>query len=556
LDSKIQDPQCLRIGIDLDNTIISYENIFHSIAKNHFLIKESENIKNDLRSFLRSKKNGEIEWQKVQADVYGKYILKAKLFEGVYRFLYRAKINGHKIFIISHKTRFSSCDKTVNLRKAATEFLEGKEILNKSFQLFDELIFSNTRAEKISEINRLGLDFFIDDLQEVLNDHKFNNNTCKILFGKPSVDSTLTSFEFWGEIESYILGNISKEEIQRISNKLNLIPPNNLEKYHSGLNSSTWGFTKKSKKFVLKVYSENKANFSRRDNEYSALKLLESNNFRNIPKLIYTNEKFGFSVISHIENTNQVLLDDKNLNKVIVFIKSLKNLSKKLPNFDLASDACISGQDIVDQIQRRLNILLNVSSTSTNMNNFLRCKFLPTFDKIVEFSKKNWPKNYSFDQQINKNLLLLNPSDIAAHNMIENRDLFFIDFEYFGYDDPVKTVSDFLLHPKNKLNSMLIKKWISETELIFKKDDPDFSQRFKASWPLYGLCWVLIFLKEFDPNSWTIRKHFKSFKGIDKDYVKFKQLAKAEHLLDYIRLSYKNFPNKRVWIKDLKNSEN
>ena len=43
----------------------------------------------------------------------------------------------------------------------------------------------------------------------------------------------------------------------------------------------------------------------------------------------------------------------------------------------------------------------------------------------------------------------LSPSDFGFHNALRRPDgrVVFLDLEYFGWDDPAKMISDFLLHP-------------------------------------------------------------------------------------------------------------
>ena len=45
------------------------------------------------------------------------------------------------------------------------------------------------------------------------------------------------------------------------------------------------------------------------------------------------------------------------------------------------------------------------------------------------------------------------PSDFGFHNSLRRPDgsLAFVDFEYFGWDDPVKLTADILLHPGRPL---------------------------------------------------------------------------------------------------------
>ena len=47
------------------------------------------------------------------------------------------------------------------------------------------------------------------------------------------------------------------------------------------------------------------------------------------------------------------------------------------------------------------------------------------------------------------------PSDFGFHNSLRRRDgsLAFVDFEYFGWDDPVKLSADIMLHPGKPLSA-------------------------------------------------------------------------------------------------------
>jgi hypothetical protein len=60
-----------------------------------------------------------------------------------------------------------------------------------------------------------------------------------------------------------------------------------------------------------------------------------------------------------------------------------------------------------------------------------------------------------FDAELAEEMRTLSPSDFGFHNAIRKTDgtLCFIDFEYFGWDDPVKLTADFLHHPGMALSN-------------------------------------------------------------------------------------------------------
>jgi thiamine kinase-like enzyme len=87
--------------------------------------------------------------------------------------------------------------------------------------------------------------------------------------------------------------------------------------------------------------------------------------------------------------------------------------------------------------------------------------------------------------------------------------LYFLDFEYFGRDDPVKLMADFVWHPGMNLNDSQKNTWLKGISTIFKKD-PNLNDRFYAAWPLYGLRWSLILLNEFLKDGWQKRVYANS----------------------------------------------
>ena len=102
----------------------------------------------------------------------------------------------------------------------------------------------------------------------------------------------------------------------------------------------------------------------------------------------------------------------------------------------------------------------------------------------------------------------LSPSDFGFHNALETQsgEIFFLDFEYFGWDDPAKTVCDFLLHPGMALSPSL--KLQFATSLVRGLPwSQGLRERVAAYYPLFGLKWCLILLNEFLPNQ-ILRRRF------------------------------------------------
>ena len=65
-------------------------------------------------------------------------------------------------------------------------------------------------------------------------------------------------------------------------------------------------------------------------------------------------------------------------------------------------------------------------------------------------------------------------------------------------------------------------------------DDADFTARFNALLPLFGLRWVLLLLNEFLPERWQVRVNAGGNKSNDWTQAKMRQLARAESLLESV----------------------
>ncbi|ACS78628.1 hypothetical protein [Maridesulfovibrio salexigens] len=172
------------IGIDLDNTIIRYDNSLYGIAvERGFIPKDTPRIKRVIRDKVRSA-YGDIEWQKLQIAIYGTHMSRAELMPGVWNFLEGLKEREIKFQIISHKTRYPNYGESkVDLRAAAIEFLRQHNFFSESGLglTADDVFFLPTRADKIATINRLQCFLFIDDLKELYLEPDFPQQTAKIL---------------------------------------------------------------------------------------------------------------------------------------------------------------------------------------------------------------------------------------------------------------------------------------------------------------------------------------------------------------------------------------
>jgi len=198
----------IRIGIDLDNTLVCYDELFHLAAREELLIEPSlPKRKEAIRDATRLLPDGEQRWTRLQAMVYGPRISQATLFEGAGVFLQHCAKQHAPVKIVSHKTPFAMLDnQPIDLRQAAREWLEAKGFFSSLKLSRNDVFFESTRAEKLERIRSLRCTHFIDDLAEVFAEPAFPPATQKLLFaphGTAAANPETRVFAHWRELDRF-----------------------------------------------------------------------------------------------------------------------------------------------------------------------------------------------------------------------------------------------------------------------------------------------------------------------------------------------------------------
>jgi hypothetical protein len=205
----------LRIGIDFDNTIITYDEVFCTMAKSLGLVDPGfSGRKQAVRDAIRLLPEGEHAWQRLQGQVYGKGITAATMVEGFAAFLRRCSTEHCALAVVSHKTEYGHFDPDrINLRQAALDWMAAQGLFAGDDAIaLGNVYFEGTRAEKLGRISALGLTHFIDDLEEVLTDPRFPPNVKRILFadGAPPPGAPYIVCSTWQDIEHQVFNGAGR----------------------------------------------------------------------------------------------------------------------------------------------------------------------------------------------------------------------------------------------------------------------------------------------------------------------------------------------------------
>ena len=301
-----------------------------------------------------------------------------------------------------------------------------------------------------------------------------------------------------------------------------------------GRNSRIWRVVSGGRAFALKQYP------SRRDDprdrlstEVGALRLMERHGIDTVPRVLGVDGERGFALLSWIDGSDVAEVSDADIDAAIVFLTAVHGLraapwaAEQPP----AAEACLCGREIEQQIHGRLARLRDTAQGEHQLIDFIDKYVAPRLAfESPKAHRSVTAAGLAFDVELPQEWRSLVPSDFGFHNSLRRPDgsLAFLDFEYFGWDDPVKLTADIVLHPGRPLEPTQRQRFRQAATRLYG-GDPAFAGRLSAYLPLFGLRWVLILLNEFIPERWQ-RRVLAGETGSWSD-VKARQLAHARAFL-------------------------
>ena len=170
----------MRLGIDLDNTLVCYDELFAKLAEETGLLAPGvARNKQAIRDYLRAA-GREDQWTVMQGLAYGSRMGDAECFADATSFLQRCRASGVDWWIISHRSRVPYLGDPIDLHDAARRWLVNSGLISSGDlqRVFLEL----TVDAKLARIRDVGCDVFIDDLTELLLHAAFPKGVRRVLF--------------------------------------------------------------------------------------------------------------------------------------------------------------------------------------------------------------------------------------------------------------------------------------------------------------------------------------------------------------------------------------
>ena len=227
-----------------------------------------------------------------------------------------------------------------------------------------------------------------------------------------------------------------------------------------GRNSRIWRVRSGERAFALKQYPPRQDDpRDRLSTEVGALRLMERYQHRHVSRACSASmESAAMRLLSWIDGSDVTEVSDADIDAAVAFLAAIHGLRATpwAAEQPLAAEACLCGEEIERQIGAAADAACGRSLASEPelidfIDHSVRTRSSP--GRAAEARAAMAAAGLDFGAELPQEWRSLVPSDFGFHNSLRRSDgsLAFVDFEYFGWDDPVKLTADILLHPGRTL---------------------------------------------------------------------------------------------------------
>ena len=271
--------------------------------------------------------------------------------------------------------------------------------------------------------------------------------------------------------------------------------------------------------------------------EFGAIRFLWQNGIRVIPQAIADDRDHHCAIYEYLdgEPPDRGGVAGADVDALVDFLGRMQALRDRpgAAVIGIASEASFSLAAVAAHVEARAD-RLRTSARAAALQLWMSDAFTPLQREIFQwYDSAAADAGQPLRAELEPARRTLSPSDFGFHNAIRRPDgsLAFVDFEYFGWDDPAKTVVDFLLHPGMTLSEAL-KRRFADQMLGALRLVPGLAARARLVYPMFGLKWCLILLNDFLPDRATTAT----------PETRAVQLQKADALAARIKREYADNP--------------
>ena len=270
-----------------------------------------------------------------------------------------------------------------------------------------------------------------------------------------------------------------------------------------GRNNTVWRVICGNDSFLLKNYfwSESDSR-DRLGQEWAFLEFLESIGSRKSPAPLAKIPAARFALLEFIAGAPPVTIDEDDIEDAAIFFTTINAHRHLETNLPPVSEAAFSIDAHLAATARRVEMLNQIQPSTPDHNAaiaFVESTLQPLWE-IIRHRIARLP-TATRSAFLPDSRRCLSPSDFGFHNALRQPDgtLRYLDFEYAGWDDPAKTLIDFINQPDRILPDPLATHFLEKTIPLFP-DSTELRDRIEVLTPLYQLKWACICLNTFLPG--------------------------------------------------------
>jgi hypothetical protein len=327
------------------------------------------------------------------------------------------------------------------------------------------------------------------------------------------------------------------DAVEEAAARLAPAPVTAIEEVRKGGNSRVFKITTAAGHYALKKYPADDTR-DRQGAEARALAFFARAGLAQAPRLVAADESLRASLLSWVEGAAVAQVSDADVAQFVQFQIDLDRAIDDDARRDIgpAAEACVSGERILSHIRRRCGPLAAFGAQLAELDSFLTLRFLPALAAAEQRARRTYGElglDFAVDRPAAAQTLIA--SDFGAHNARRGADgnLTFLDFEYFGWDDPLTSIGNFVLHPGMQLTPA--QRALYRDGLLAHFGTAEAS-RLAALLPLFALRWCAIVLSDLLPERRAHRSRATA-PAADWEEMQARQFARANDLVTELDLS-------------------
>jgi Phosphotransferase enzyme family len=291
--------------------------------------------------------------------------------------------------------------------------------------------------------------------------------------------------------------------------------PAQLSSAAQGANSRIYLATTPAGRCAVKLYgSAGTPGRARLETEWRALSLLASGGVHGAPHPLARHDEASLALLSWAPGRllTSSEIRPQHIHEVVAFVGRLQGLhaQARVSGVTDAAEACFCFADHLHLVEQRLARLTQAlvgqqrapaQAALQWLTQHLRpalARCAVTMQQVAQRTGQAWAEPLARASRV------LSPSDIGFHNLLvdEVEGMTFIDWEYFGWDDPGKTLSDLLLHPDRAMPAACLPTLVGSLQARAGATAEGgwgdrALRRAHVLMPLLGIKWCLIMLNPF-----------------------------------------------------------